>query len=51
MTAVLVSALAVGAGTVLGATFRSMYLADHGRHRLHAIRARRVHVQLHQRRS
>lgn len=35
---VLVAALAISAGAVLGATFRAMYLHDHGRHRPHTVR-------------
>lgn len=42
---VLVAALAVSAGAVLGATFRAMYLHDHGRHRPHAVRGHHTAVR------
>jgi hypothetical protein len=41
--AVLVAALAAGLVGVLGATFRVMWLDDHGRHRPRAVRLHASH--------
>ena len=55
MPAVLVVVLAAAAALQLGATFRVMYLTDHGRHRpitprarRRQVRARRVRVRVHE---
>lgn len=47
MPAVLVAVLAVVAVFELAATFRVMWLAGHGRHRLRAARTRRIAAHLH----